>query len=285
MDLDNYQSMLESKPEPVKQQSNSKSDNKKQEDNFFKDKNIFPKEIDTSLFKSNGKKYFTVFDNGLITDEYMKLLEATCTSLFKQGYIYRTEGNNKNPIDLAIRNIPNAKFELFKLWDKAKSDADDATIGSKGTTKLSYQVACAYHKGFLKITKDIVRCYFARMVQMLLGENLDTPVDLVLIYTNCGNNTLNKSFDIKTSRSVWFILKLANAANISAFNLRNKNYLQDIKSFLSATNNGVVENIEAKQPSPVQEVTLSTSTPEPKPQETNEFSNKVPVEVDDIWEA
>ena len=135
MDLDNYQSMLESKPEPVKQQSNSKSDNKKQEDNFFKDKNIFPKEIDTSLFKSNGKKYFTVFDNGLITDEYMKLLEATCTSLFKQGYIYRTEGNNKNPIDLAIRNIPNAKFELFKLWDKAKSDADDAAIGSKGTTK------------------------------------------------------------------------------------------------------------------------------------------------------
>ena len=272
MDLDNYQEMLNSKPEAAQPQSSYSSSNTaksgwsknkssgSKRDDFYKDTNIIPKEIDTSWFKPSNNKYFTFTDNGQITEEYVKILLATCSSLFKKGYIYRSEGNDNNPMDKAIRGIPGAKVEVFKLWATAKTDADNFPVGSETTTRLAYEVTAAYHNFFSKMEKDIVRCYLARRTQMYLGAKIDSPVDLALCYTGCGCNSFSKSFDIKNARDVVVLFKIAKAANISVFNIRNKDYIKDIKAYISATDGSEV-TIEATQPAPVQEMTLTQPTP------------------------
>nr|DAM88452.1 MAG TPA: hypothetical protein [Caudoviricetes sp.] len=272
MDLDNYQEMLNSKPEAAPQQSNSYNTNKSgwskekssgsKKDDFYKDRNIMPKELDTKWFKPSNNKYFTFTDNGQITEEYTKLLLATCTSLFKKGYIYRSEGNDNNPSDKAIRAIPGAKVEIFKLWPTAKTDADNLPVGSETTTRLAYEVTAAYHNFFSKMEKDIVRCYLARRTQMYLGAKIDSPVDLALCYTGCGCNTFSKTFDIKNARDVVVLFKIAKAANITVFNIKNKDFIKDIKAYIMATDGGEV-SIEATQPSRVQEVTITQPVQQP----------------------
>jgi len=243
MDLDNYQEMLNSKPEATQPQNSYNSSNTaksgwsknkssgSKRDDFYKDRNIMPKELDTTWFKSTNNKYFTFTDNGQITEEYTKLLLATCSSLFKKGYIYRSEGNDNSPTDKAIRSIPGAKVEIFKLWPTAKTDADNLPVGSETTTRLAYEVTAAYHNFFSKMEKDIVRCYLARRTQMYLGAKIDSPVDLALCYTGCGCNSFSKSFDIKNARDVVVLFKIAKAANISVFNIRNKDFIKDIKAY------------------------------------------------------
>lgn len=268
MDLDNYQEMLNSKPEATQSQSSYNSSNTaksgwsknkssgSKRDDFYKDRNIMPKELDTKWFKPTNNKYFTFTDNGQITEEYTKLLLATCSSLFKKGYIYRSEGNDNSPTDKAIRSIPGAKVEIFKLWPTAKTDADNLPVGSETTTRLAYEVTAAYHNFFSKMEKDIVRCYLARRTQMYLGAKIDSPVDLALCYTGCGCNSFSKSFDIKNARDVVVLFKIAKAANISVFNIRNKDFIKDIKAYISATDGSEV-TIEATQPASVQEMTLT----------------------------
>ena len=272
MDLDNYQEMLNSKPEAAPQQSNNYNTNKSgwskekssgsKKDDFYKDRNIMPKELDTKWFKPSNNKYFTFTDNGQITEEYTKLLLATCTSLFKKGYIYRSEGNDNNPSDKAIRSIPGAKVEIFKLWPTAKTDADNLPIGSETATRLAYEVTAAYHNFFSKMEKDIVRCYLARRTQMYLGAKIDSPVDLALCYTGCGCNTFSKSFDIKNARDVVVLFKIAKAANITVFNIKNKDFIKDIKAYIMATDGSEV-SIEATQPPRIQEVTITQPVQQP----------------------
>ena len=272
MDLDNYQEMLNSKPEAAPQQGNNYNTNKSgwskekssgsKKDDFYKDRNIMPKELDTKWFKPSNNKYFTFTDNGQITEEYTKLLLATCTSLFKKGYIYRSEGNDNNPSDKAIRSIPGAKVEIFKLWPTAKTDADNLPVGSETATRLAYEVTAAYHNFFSKMEKDIVRCYLARRTQMYLGAKIDSPVDLALCYTGCGCNTFSKSFDIKNARDVVVLFKIAKAANITVFNIKNKDFIKDIKAYIMATDGGEV-SIEATQPPRVQEVTITQPVQQP----------------------
>lgn len=273
MDLDSYASMLNSKPEEPKQQEKKSN---KQQDNFYSDKNIIPKTIDTSTFKTTDKKYFTVMDNGSVPEDYKKLLLATCSSLFKKGYIYRSVATDSNTIDKEIRAIQGAKVEIFKLWPKAKTDADSLPVGSDGTTRKSYEIACMYHKRFLTLPKDIIRCYFARATQVLLGKDLDLPVDLLLVYTPCGSNSFGKTFDIKSSRSVWFGFKIAKEANISVFNVKNKNFLTDIKAYIAAINNGDGIEVAVQQPAAVQEVTITK-------QEEPNYSHAVSTDVDDLY--
>lgn len=276
MDLDNYSAMLNSKPEEVEKKS---SYNKKQQDDFYKDKNIVPRTIDTSKFKNTDKKYFAIADNGNVPEEYKKLMLATCSSLFKKGFIYRSVGSDKNEMDKAIRGLDNAKVEIYKLWPKANTDDTKSPVASDSTTRASYEVACAYHKRFLTLSKDIVRCYFARETQILLGKDLDLPIDLLLVYTPCGSNSFGKTFDIKNGGGVWFSFKITKEANISVFNIRNKNFLTDIKAYIAAVNNGNGLDITVQQPSAVQEAVITT--PAPVQQETN-YAYNVSTDVDDL---
>lgn len=303
----NLQEAMTQKPEETKPQSNynknnysnsnysknnswgNKGGNKKSGD-LYSDTNISPVAIDLSKFVKSNKKTFAVTDNGAVPEAKLQLLLNTCKALFNLGYIYRSQASNRSATDKAIRGLPNAKYEIYKLWAKASHDGgEDADVGSEGTNKAAYQAAAFYHKRFLE-QKDIVRCIYARDTQLVFGENLNDPVDFILAYTECGSNSFGKTFDIKTARNAWYMFKLAGAGNISIFNVNNKNFVDDFKAYMSSVGkDGQSLPISKPDPTPtvagtpaVQETAQPEVKTEPKTEEPKAESKK-DVDVEDLY--
>lgn len=309
----NLQEAMTQKPEETKPQSNynknnysnsnysknnswgNKGGNKKSGD-LYSDTNISPVAIDLSKFVKSNKKTFAVTDNGAVPEAKLQLLLNTCKALFNLGYIYRSQASNRSATDKAIRGLPNAKYEIYKLWSKASHDGgEDAAVGSEGTNKAAYQAAAFYHKRFLE-QKDIVRCIYARDTQLVFGENLNDPVDFILAYTECGSNSFGKTFDIKTARNAWYMFKLAGAGNISIFNVNNKNFVDDFKGYMSSVGKDG-QNLPISKPDPTPTVAgtpavQEKSEPEVKPEvksEPNEpktepkAESKSDVDVEDLY--
>ena len=214
----------------------------------------------------------------------------TCKALFNLGYIYRSQASNRSATDKAIRGLPNAKYEIYKLWAKASHDAgEDATVGSEGTNKAAYQAAAFYHKRFLE-QKDFIRCIYARNTQIVFGENLNDPVDFILAYTECGSNSFGKTFDIKTARDAWYMFKLAGAGNISIFNVNNKNFVDDFKAYMSSVGKDG-QNLPISKPDPTPTVAgtpavQETAQPEVKSEPKTESKVEEPkkdVDVEDLY--
>ena len=305
----NLQEAMTQKPEETKQQSNynksnysnnnysknnswgNKSNNKKSGD-LYSDTNISPVAIDLSKFVKSNKKTFAVTDNGAVPEAKLQLLLNTCKALFNLGYIYRSQASNRSATDKAIRGLPNAKYEIYKLWAKASHDGgEDADVGSEGTNKAAYQAAAFYHKRFLE-QKDIVRCIYARDTQLVFGENLNDPVDFILAYTECGSNSFGKTFDIKTARNAWYMFKLAGAGNISIFNVNNKNFVDDFKAYMSSVGKDG-QNLPISKPDPtptvagtpaVQEAAQPEVKSEPnEPKTEPKAEPKKDVDVEDLY--
>ena len=303
----NLQEAMTQKPEETKQQSNynknnysnsnysknnswgNKGSNKKSGD-LYSDTNISPVAVDLSKFIKSTKKTFAVTDNGAVPEAKLQLLLNTCKALFNLGYIYRSQASNRSATDKAIRGLPNAKYEIYKLWSKASHDAgEDADVGSEGTNKAAYQAAAFYHKRFLE-QKDIVRCIYARDTQLVFGENLNDPVDFILAYTECGSNSFGKTFDIKTARNAWYMFKLAGAGNISIFNVNNKNFVDDFKAYMSSVGKDG-QNLPISKPDPTPTVAgtpavQETAQPEAKTEPKTESKVEEPkkdVDVEDLY--
>ena len=298
----NLQEAMTQKPEETKQQSNYNKSNYSKNNSWgnkgkgnndggiYKDTNISPVAVDISKFVKSNKKTFTVTDNGAVPEAKLQLLLNTCKALFNLGYIYRSQASNRSATDKAIRGLPNAKYEIYKLWAKASHDAgEDADVGSEGTNKAAYQAAAFYHKRFLE-QKDIVRCIYARDTQLVFGENLNDPVDFILAYTECGSNSFGKTFDIKTARNAWYMFKLAGAGNISIFNVNNKNFVDDFKAYMSSVGKDG-QNLPISKPDPTPTVAgtpavQEKSEPEVKAEPKTESKVEEPkkdVDVEDLY--
>ncbi len=297
----NLQEAMTQKPEETKQQSNYNKNNYSKNNSWgnkgkgnndggiYKDTNISPVAVDISKFVKSNKKTFTVTDNGAVPEAKLQLLLNTCKALFNLGYIYRSQASNRSATDKAIRGLPNAKFEVYKLWAKASHDGgEDADVGSEGTNKAAYQAAAFYHKRFLE-QKDFIRCIYARNTQIVFGENLNDPVDFILAYTECGSNSFGKTFDIKTARDAWYVFKLANVGNISIFNVNNKNFVDDFKAYMSSVGKDG-QNLPISKPDPTPTVAGTPAVQEksePKIEEPKAESKveepKKDVDVEDLY--
>ena len=298
----NLQEAMTQKPEETKPQSNYNKSNYSKNNSWgnkgkgnndggiYKDTNISPVAVDISKFVKSNKKTFTVTDNGAVPEAKLQLLLNTCKALFNLGYIYRSQASNRSATDKAIRGLPNAKYEIYKLWSKASHDGgDDADVGSEGTNKAAYQAAAFYHKRFLE-QKDFIRCIYARNTQIVFGENLNDPVDFILAYTECGSNSFGKTFDIKTARDAWYMFKLAGAGNISIFNVNNKNFVDDFKAYMSSVGKDG-QNLPISKPDPTPTVAgtpavQETAQPEAKTEPKTESKVEEPkkdVDVEDLY--
>ena len=300
----NLQEAMTQKPEETKPQSNYNKNNYSKNNSWgnkgkgnndggiYKDTNISPVAVDISKFVKSNKKTFTVTDNGAVPEAKLQLLLNTCKALFNLGYIYRSQASNRSATDKAIRGLPNAKYEIYKLWAKASHDGgEDADVGSEGTNKAAYQAAAFYHKRFLE-QKDFIRCIYARNTQIVFGENLNDPVDFILAYTECGSNSFGKTFDIKTARDAWYMFKLANVGNISIFNVNNKNFVDDFKAYMSSVGKDG-QNLPISKPDPtptlagtpaVQEKSEpKTEEPKTEPKSESKTEAKPDVDVEDLY--
>lgn len=255
----------------------SKSTSSSGGDNLYNDTSIQPLDISGITMKDIGKnKEFTVFTNGNITES--KLLELTtyCEKLFKLGFNYRSTGDSRRKEDEQIRNVSNSKATIYKLWSKAKANVNHHTVVSEAPTRISYQVACGLHKRFLKL-KDFIRCIYARDTQVVLGAECNEPVNFILIYTECGESSFSKKFDIKKAGATWYALKIAKEANIPVFNIQSNNFKTEFVDHLKA-----IGALNTDQPVATQQVQPEPVKEEPKPEVKVEDPLDLP-NVDDLF--
>lgn len=275
LDFDEMLTSTEIKEEAKKDEHTSSSNkDRDKEPRLYTDTNIMPKDITKLKFKNTTTKTFTVYDNGKIPDDKLELLKKVANGLFSKGYIYRSPDDTKSKTDEAIRAIEGARVKLFKPFSKFTGSDQGYQVESKETTRLAYEIACGVKKNFIEL-KDIIRCFYARTVQTLLGKDCDDPSNILIIYTPEGTTTFSKAFKVENAGNVIFPMQIAIKSNIPICNLGSDKFLEDLKTILTATGSTGTMEPEVKQK--VQE--------EPK-QEVKEESKKeeyLTSDMEDIW--
>lgn len=271
----NFDEMLTSTDirEEAKKDEHTSSSNKDKdkEPRLYTDTNIMPKDITKLKFKNTTTKTFTVYDNGKIPDDKLELLKKVANGLFSKGYIYRSPDDTKSKTDEAIRAIEGARVKLFKPFSKFTGSDQGYQVESKETTRLAYEVACGVKKNFIEL-KDIIRCFYARTVQTLLGKDCDDPSNILIIYTPEGTTTFSKAFKVENAGNVIFPMQIAIKSNIPICNLGSDKFLEDLKTILTATGSTGTMEPEVKKEEPKQEV-----KEEPKKEEF------LTSDMEDIW--
>lgn len=271
LDFDEMLTSTEIKEEAKKEERTSNSNNKDKEVRLYTDTNIMPKDITKLKFKNTTTKTFTVYDNGKIPDDKLELLKKVANGLFSKGYLYRSPDDSRSKTDEAIRSIDGARVKIFKLFPKANGNDQGYQIESKETTRLAYEIACGVKKNFVEL-KDIIRCFYARTVQTLLGKDCDDPSNILIIYTPEGTTTFSKAFKVENAGNVIFPMQIAIKSNIPICNLGSDKFLEDLKTILTATSSTGTMEPEVKKEEPKQEV-----QEEPKKEEF------LTSDMEDIW--
>jgi hypothetical protein len=274
LDFDEMLTSTDIKEEAKKDEHTSNSSNKDKEPRLYTDTNIMPKDITKLKFKNTTTKTFTVYDNGKIPDDKLELLKKVANGLFSKGYIYRSPDDTKSKTDEAIRAIEGARVKLFKPFSKFTGSDQGYQVESKETTRLAYEVACGVKKNFIEL-KDIIRCFYARTVQTLLGKDCDDPSNILIIYTPEGTTTFSKAFKVENAGNVIFPMQIAIKSNIPICNLGSDKFLEDLKTILTATGSTGTMEPEVKQK--VQEEPKQEVTEEPKKEEY------LTSDMEDIW--
>ena len=274
LDFDEMLTSTDIKEEAKKDEHTSNSNNKDKEPRLYTDTNIMPKDITKLKFKNTTTKTFTVYDNGKIPDDKLELLKKVANGLFSKGYIYRSPDDTKSKTDEAIRAIEGARVKLFKPFSKFTGSDQGYQVESKETTRLAYEIACGIKKNFIEL-KDIIRCFYARTVQTLLGKDCDDPSNILIIYTPEGTTTFSKAFKVDNAGNVIFPMQIAIKSNIPICNLGSDKFLEDLKTILTATGSTGTMEPEVKQK--VQEEPKQEVTEEPKKEEY------LTSDMEDIW--
>nr|DAR73744.1 MAG TPA: hypothetical protein [Caudoviricetes sp.] len=274
LDFDEMLTSTDIKEEAKKDEHTSNSSNKDKEPRLYTDTNIMPKDITKLKFKNTTTKTFTVYDNGKIPDDKLELLKKVANGLFSKGYIYRSPDDTKSKTDEAIRAIEGARVKLFKPFSKFTGSDQGYQVESKETTRLAYEIACGVKKNFIEL-KDIIRCFYARTVQTLLGKDCDDPSNILIIYTPEGTTTFSKAFKVENAGNVIFPMQIAIKSNIPICNLGSDKFLEDLKTILTATGSTGTMEPEVKQK--VQEEPKQEVTEEPKKEEY------LTSDMEDIW--
>lgn len=272
LDFDEMLTSTDIKEEAKKDEHTSSSNkDRDKEPRLYTDTNIMPKDITKLKFKNTTTKTFTVYDNGKIPDDKLELLKKVANGLFSKGYIYRSPDDTKSKTDEAIRAIEGARVKLFKPFSKFTGSDQGYQVESKETTRLAYEIACGVKKNFIEL-KDIIRCFYARTVQTLLGKDCDDPSNILIIYTPEGTTTFSKAFKVENAGNVIFPMQIAIKSNIPICNLGSDKFLEDLKTILTATGSTGTMEPEVKKEEPKQEV-----KEEPKKEEF------LTSDMEDIW--
>lgn len=261
--VDSMLSTPQAEPTVVKPTSNRTS-----QPRLWDDLDIKPREINTLKFKTEKNYSFAVFENGRITPTKIEAIKKIAERLFQLGFLYRSPADNRSKVDQAIRSIPGARIQVYKLWAKHKDDNNGFQVVSEAPTRISYEVACGVKKKFLDF-KPMVRCLVAREAQIMLGANCDDPVQFMLVYTDKGE-TVIKGSDLSSLSSVVYPMQVASRANINLFNINSPTFVEEFKKFLE---------IKPKHP-PTQdkEIVIGDKPVEPTPVEPAQQPEIKPVD-------
>ena len=206
-----------------KEYNNSKSDKK----NLWEDE-IDPVEINKdSLLRFN--RMFTVASHGEVPGETLLLIDQISKSLHAKGFTFRYDGNTQDKASTAGFNACKERSEIYLPW---KTFNKDVTPKSYKPSEKAYGYASGLHKTFNKLPPAI-KAILARNIHVLMGDDCNTPVNMLLIYTSDGAET-KRDIKYETTGNMAFFIYVCEALDIPVFNLKNEDVKERIITFLSS---------------------------------------------------
>jgi hypothetical protein len=151
------------------------------------------------------KKYLTGIGSRKIPSDIFKLLIEYSAIFCRNGYILRSGGADgaDNACEIGCDSVSGEK-EIYLPWKEFNKNSSSLY----NIPKEAYAIAQKYHPIFNKL-KPSVKKLHSRNVSQILGQNLQTPSNLVLCYTENG--------EVKGGTAT--ALKIAKDYNIPIYNL------------------------------------------------------------------
>lgn len=224
--------MLDSNDEPFKKEDKSKSNSKKE--NLWDKKDFTPLKLDSNDFLDNTPKSFFIYaytGNSVIPDDIKTKLEKIVKALAKKQWHYRCNASNKESTLSDLLNIEGLQSNVYLPW---KTYNDKITVKPTLTrvNEVGYRIASTYNKNFTNLP-SAVRAIYGNLANCMFNVEGNDPVKLVLAYTSCGTEKINKNTDFKTIGNLSFIIRLCNEVDIPLINIKRDDAIERIVNILS----------------------------------------------------
>lgn len=226
--------MLDSDDEPFKKEEEPKTNINKKKDNLWEKTEFTPLKIDSSNFLENTPKSFFIYmysKDATIPEDIKTKLEKIVKALVRKQWHFRCNASSKEETLINLLNIEGLQTNIYLPW---KGYNDKVTIKPTliKTNEIGYRIASTYNKAFTKLP-NAVRAIYGNLANCIFNVNGDDPVKLVLAYTSCGTEKINKDTDFTKLGNLSFIIKLCNEADIPLINLKKDNAIERIVNILS----------------------------------------------------
>ncbi len=219
---------LKDNPKPITQSSNS---NKKFD--IFED-TVEPLEVNTDTLKKFSRMY-AGSSPVKIPNERLEILDRIIEKASTSGFTYRSTADERSKLDIEITERVQRK-EYYLPWKTFGGGVENATLNKP--TEKAHKISCWFDvnkresinnaKGKNIAREDIISDYnslspaikgfSARNIHVVLGEDCETALNFMLVYTEDG---AEQPMDIKWDKSqkTGYFIEVCYKLNIPVFNL------------------------------------------------------------------
>lgn len=236
MDFDNIDDVLNTLDSDEKPFATEKKKPKKE--NLYDSTEITPVKLDPEKFIL-GKKYFTfmyyVPETYILPEDIAAKFIKLAIALFDKGYRYRVYYNSKDTVTAKLQETHGDYIDYYTPW-KLKYVPKGINVKQAQPTKEAYGIAFNNHKIFIEL-KAPLRARLAAEVHTLLGHDCITPNTFIITYSPNGAESLGTGknrVDYKEIRSLVFPYRIATAASIPIYNLKNDDAITRISAKIKA---------------------------------------------------
>lgn len=238
MDFDNIDDVLNTLDSDEKPFASEKKNKKEKKENLYDSTEITPIKFDPEKFNL-GKKYFTfmyfVPETGTLPEDIVNKFIKLAIALFDKGYRYRALYSNRDTVTAKLQETHGDYIDYYTPW-KLKYVPENINVKQAQPTKDAYGIALNNHKVFIEL-KAPLRARLAAEVHTLLGHDCLTPNTFIISYSPNGAESLGTGknrVDFKEIRSLVFPYRIATAASIPIYNLKNEDAISRISAKIKA---------------------------------------------------
>lgn len=213
---------------PINFERNESMDKKQ---NLWLDNNIPTIELDTLTNVNVVDSCMFIYNNRkeVSYEDLEKIKNAV--NLVKDKYTVRLTGGTDDKVfnTLTATTFNNEIYLPFKSFNKNIPNAK-----STAPSKEAFSVVKGMFKNYNSLP-GFARSSNARDVEMIFGKELKERVKLILIFSDCGSEAINKSVNFITLGSVALTLRIASKLKIPLINVKNDDAINKIKQFIGST--------------------------------------------------
>lgn len=194
------------------------------------------KKLSVEDFKKSGKAFTVAYhgDERKISDDLVLKFTKVAKYLSEHGFTFRHYGAHDSKLQNSILGIENIKSLSYLPWSKFNSKITKPAM--KFNSKECYEVACAYHAKFNQIPAGI-RSKLASQVAAMFTDKFNDPIDLILIYTENGDEVITKETNFKDLGNTSFFIRVANNNNILVYNLKKDDSISRVVEYVKNKEN------------------------------------------------